>query len=265
MSVIKTYFSLAGADIRSQMQHKASFIMASISNFAATVIDFLGIWALFSSFGALDGWTIAQIAVLYGIVNVSFTTAEAIGRGFDQFDHMVKEGTFDRVLLRPRGTVFQVLASRLELSRVGRFSQGLGVLLLGILLQPLPMGIGQIALILLSIFGGAMLFLGLLMMQAAMCFYTVESLEAFNVLTYGGVTMASYPLEIYRGWFKRFFLYVVPLGCLNYLPSAVLFGKDLPYPIWTAYIAPVAGALFLCVGVALWRMGVRHYRSAGGA
>ena len=122
MSVMKTYAALALADMRSQMQHKASFIMAAISNFAATVIDVLGLWALFSSFGALDGWTIAQIAVLYGIVNVSFTTAEAIGRGFDQFAGMMKDGTFDRVLLRPRDTVFQILASRLELSRLGRFS-----------------------------------------------------------------------------------------------------------------------------------------------
>ena len=265
MSVMKTYAALVFADMRSQMQHKASFIMAAVSNFAATVIDFLGIWALFSSFGALDGWTIAQIAVLYGIVNVSFTTAEAVGRGFDQFARMVKDGSFDRVLLRPRTTVFQILASRLELSRLGRFSQGLGVLMLGILLQPQPMGAGQLALIALSCAGGAMLFLGLLMMQAAICFYTVESLEAFNVLTYGGVTMASYPLEVYKGWFKRFFLYVVPLGCLNYLPSAILFGKDLPYPVWTAYLAPVAGGAFLCIGMMLWTLGVKHYRSAGGA
>ena len=85
------------------------------------------------------------------------------------------------------------------------------------------------------------------------------------MLTYGGVTMASYPLEIYKGWFKHFFLYVVPLGCLNYLPSAVLFGKKLPYPVWTAYLAPAAGALFLCVGCLLWQVGVRKYRSAGGA
>ena len=265
MKTFKTYLNLVLADMRSQMQHRASFAMAAFGNFSATVIDFLGIWALFGSFGALEGWTIAQIAVLYGIVNVSFTISEAVGRGFDEFSGLVKDGGFDRVLLRPRGTVFQMLASRLELSRVGRFSQGLGVLILGIVMQPQPMGVAQIALIVLCIAGGVMLFMGLLMMQAAMCFWTVESLEAFNVLTYGGVTMASYPLEVYSDWFKRFFLYVVPLGCLNYLPSAALFGKVLDYPVWTAYLAPVAGAMFLCAGCIIWQVGVRHYRSAGGA
>ena len=265
MKTFRTYWNLVLADMRSQMQHRASFAMSAFGNFSATVIDFLGIWALFGSFGALEGWTIAQIAVLYGIVNVSFTVSEAVGRGFDEFSGLVKNGGFDRVLLRPRGTVFQMLASRLELSRVGRLSQGLGVLILGIMLQPQPMGFAQIMLIILSIAGGVMLFMGLLMMQAAMCFWTVESLEAFNVLTYGGVTMASYPLEVYREWFKRFFLYIVPLGCLNYLPSAVLFDKVLPYPVWTAYLAPAAGALFLCAGCFIWQTGVRHYRSAGGA
>ena len=263
MESIKTYFLLALADLRSQMQHKASFVLGAVGNFCATIIDFLGIWTLFASFGALDGWTLAQIAVLYGVINLSFSIAEAVGRGFDLFAGMVKSGDFDRVLLRPRGTLFQVLSSRLELTRLGRFAQGAGVLILGIAAQPQGMSAGQLGLLLLCILGGVALFLGLLMMQAAMCFWTVESLEAFNVLTYGGVTKAGYPLSVYRSWFRRFFLYVVPLGCLNYLPAAVLFGKDLPYPAFTAYLAPVAGGLFLLLGALVWQLGVRHYRSAG--
>lgn len=263
MENIKTYFALALADVRSQMQHKASFVLGALGNFCATIIDFLGIWTLFASFGALDGWTLPEIAVLYGVINVSFTIAEAMGRGFDLFAGMVKAGDFDRVLLRPRGTLFQVLAGRLELTRLGRLTQGAGVLALGIALQPQGMNAGQLGLLALCIAGGVMLFLGLLMMQAAMCFWTVESLEAFNVLTYGGVTMASYPLSVYRGWFRRFFLFVVPLGCLNYLPAAVLFGKSLPYPSFTAYLAPLAGGLFLLAGALVWQLGVRHYRSAG--
>lgn len=263
MNTIKVYSRMALADMRSQMQHKASFVMGAVGNFSATIIDFLGITVLFSSFGALRGWTLYEIAVLYGIVNTSFALAEGIGRGFDEFAGIIRRGDFDRVLLRPRGTVMQILASRLELSRLGRVIQGAGVLALGIALQPHPMGPLQLMLIGFCLAGGILLFLGLLMMQAGLCFWTIESLEAFNVLTYGGITMASYPLDIYRGWFRRFFLYVVPLGFLNYLPSAVLFGKNLSYPLWTAYLVPAAGALFLLLGMLVWRLGVRHYRSAG--
>ena len=110
MQAIRTYFVLALSDVRSQMQYRASFAMQTLGNFLASCVDFLGIAALFSSFGALQGWSLYEVAVLYGIVNLSFALAEGIGRGFDEFARTIREGNFDRVLLRPRGTLFQVLS-----------------------------------------------------------------------------------------------------------------------------------------------------------
>ncbi len=259
----RLYWRMALADVRSQMQHTASFVMLVVGNFLATIADFLAIWALFSSFGALGNWTLAEIAVLYGIINVSYALAQCIGRGFERFNSLIKQGDFDRLLLRPRGTAMQVLSSRLDLSRLGRGIRGAGVLVIGILGQPQGMGGDALALIALCIAGGVMLFVGMLMMQAAACFWTVESLEAFNVFTFGGVVMSSYPLEIYDKWLRNFFLYVIPIGFLNYLPCAVLFGKELPFPVFTAYLAPAAGAAFMMLGRAIWSLGVRHYRSTG--
>ncbi len=49
--------------------------------------------------------------------------------------------------------------------------------------------------------------------QATLCFWTVESLEIMNALTYGGTEAAQYPLTLYRDWFRRFFMpFVVPLA-----------------------------------------------------
>ena len=263
MQAIRTYFVLTLSDVRSQMQYRASFAMQTLGNFLASCVDFLGIAALFSSFGALQGWSLYEVAVLYGIVNLSFALAEGIGRGFDEFARTIREGNFDRVLLRPRGTLFQVLASRLEISRVGRLLQGAAVLALGLAGLPEPLGLGQGLLLAACVAGGTMLFLGVLFLQAAACFWTLESLEVFNILTYGGLQAVAYPLDIYQAWLRNFLLYVVPLGCLNYLPSAVLFGKNLPFPAWSAYLAPLAGAAFLALGALAWRAGVRHYRSSG--
>ena len=83
MQAIRTYFVLALSDVRSQMQYRASFAMQTLGNFLASCVDFLGIAALFSSFGALQGWSLYEVAVLFGIVNLSFALAEGIGRGFD--------------------------------------------------------------------------------------------------------------------------------------------------------------------------------------
>src|SRR5262249_25101387 len=151
--------------------------------------------------------------------------AEGFGRGFDTFSNLVKSGDFDRLLLRPRNTAFQVAAQELQLMRVGRLLQG-GVVLswavyaLGIAGSP-----AKLALILATISGGACLFYGLLVLQATLSFWTIESLEIVNILTYGGTETAQFPLTIYRPWFRWFFTFVVPLACMNYLPAGALLGR----------------------------------------
>ena len=63
-----------------------------------------------------------------------------------------------------------------------------------------------------TITGGVALFSGLLILQASFAFWTTESLEVFNVLTYGGIQAAQFPLSLYAAWFRNFLLFVVPLA-----------------------------------------------------
>ena len=62
------------------------------------------------------------------IMLMEFTLAEILGRGFDTFPSMIRQGTFDRVLLRPRSAILQVLGSKFELARLGRVLQSIVML-----------------------------------------------------------------------------------------------------------------------------------------
>ncbi len=121
----RLYFRYIGISIRGQMQYRASFVMLSAGHFFVTGIEFLGIWAMFDRFGSLRGWSLAEVAMFYGMINVAFACADGFARGFDIFPQMVKSGDFDRLLLRPRSTALQVAAQELQLMRVGRLMQGL--------------------------------------------------------------------------------------------------------------------------------------------
>jgi ABC-2 type transport system permease protein len=120
-------------------------------------------------------------------------------------------------------------------------------------------------LIIFSISGGAMIFTGLLVMQAAMCFWSTQSLEIVNSFTYGGVETAQWPLPIYNQWFAKIFIFVIPLGCVNYFPAMAILGKTdvLGTPIWFQWLSPFAGFIFMTVALWVWKIGVRHYRSTG--
>ena len=70
--------------------------------------------------------------------------------------------------------------------------------------------------------GGVSLFCGIFVLQATLCFWTTESLEVVNTVSYGGVQTAQYPLSIYSDGFRRFFTYVVPLASVAYFPVLAL-------------------------------------------
>lgn len=100
------------------------------------------------------------------------------------------------------------------------------------------------------------------MLAATLCFWTVESLELANVLTDGSREMAQYPLNIYEKGIIRFFTFIIPFGYVSYLPLLSILGKTSGNE-WLYMLMPLNGCLFLLPCLAVWQMGVRHYRSTG--
>lgn len=198
MNSIALYFKYISIIFRSQMQYRVSFIMMAIGNFVIQFIEFIGIWVLFSRFSTLRGWNVAEVALFYGVINMSFALALAVGRGFDSFATQVVSGEFDRTLLRPRTTFLQVLARDFRLIRVGRLMQGLIVLIWGLMNLTIVWSLPKAILLAMSVFGGVLLFLGLLVIQATWCFWSTQSLEVMNSFTDGGVETARWPISIYN-------------------------------------------------------------------
>ena len=263
---LRLYSRYIGVSFRGQMQYRASFIMQSVGTFLTTGIEIVGIVALFARFGSLGTWRLAEVALLYGLVNVAFATAEAVGRGFDTFADMVRTGDFDRLLVRPRSTALQVAGGELQLMRVGRFLQGLIVLLWAAGSLGVEWSVATVAVAVAAVLGGACLFLGLLVLQATLAFWTIQSLEVMNTLTYGGTEAGQYPLSIYRPWFRKFFTFVVPLGCVTYFPALAILGREdafLGSSEWFHWVAPLVGVTFLGIALRVWEFGVRHYTSTG--
>ena len=261
--LLSRYLSIS---LRGQLQYRTSFLMAALGNFLNSLIELAGIWMLFDRFGNLSGWSFAEIALFYGTVNCTYAVAELLATGFDQFGTLyVKTGDFDRLLLRPRGTVLQLAGHELSLRRLGRLLPGLVVIVAAWTALDLPLEVDRVGLLTLAVAGGVAFFFALLVLQATMCFWTTESLELMNILTYGGVETASYPLPIYHRLFQRFFTYVVPLASVGYFPLVAVLGVD--DPLGTSRLfqvsAPLAGFAFLAVAIGIWHFGVQRYTSTG--
>lgn len=248
------------------MAYPLSFFLQALAQFLVVGMEFVGIVFLFRRFGGIQGWTLPEIALLYGMVHVGFTTADACVTGFDQFGSMLKRGDFDRLLLRPRSTALQLAGQEFTLRRAGRFFQGAVVLAWALAHAPVSWDPARLGLLLFALAGTACTFFALFVLQATLAFWTVESLEVMNTMTYGGVEASQYPITIYRDGFRRFFTWVVPLAFMNYMPACTLLDRTngLGLPPGLGWASPLVGFLFLALSLRVWHFGQGRYTSAGG-
>lgn len=262
---VRLYFRYLDVSVRGQLQYRGSFVMSTIGHFLITGVEFVGILVLFQRFGSIQGWRLPEVALCYGIANLAFSISDAFTRGFDMFSVLVKSGDFDRLLVRPRSTALQLAGQELVLRRIGRFAQGLAVLLWSAHALNLAWSPAKVLLAVAATLGGACLFSGLFVLQATLAFWTTETLEIVNTLTYGGVETAQFPLSIYRPWFRKFFTGVIPLASISYFPALAILdrGSASGVPSLLQWGAPLVGLAFLLVALQAWKVGVRHYCSTG--
>jgi len=266
MNALRLYGRYVSASLRAQAQYPAATLLLTAGHVAATAIEILGVFALFHRFGQVKGWSFGEVALFYGLINITFSIADLLTRGFDVFGtDFVRTGAFDRVLLRPRSATLQLIGYEIRLSRFGRMLQGLVVLAVATKLAHIHWDPAAVATAVWAVAGGVALFAGILVLQATLAFWTIESLEVVNVLTYGGVQAAQYPLNIYASWFRRVLTFGVPLACVAYYPVLAILKRPDPLgaPGWILPLTPLAGFVFLVLSFVAWRAGMARHASTG--
>ncbi|MCY4093800.1 MAG: ABC-2 family transporter protein [Gammaproteobacteria bacterium] len=252
--------------VRSQMQYRGAFLLMALGSFLTTMVQAIGIWALFDRFGNLGVWSVAHVAFLYGTINIVFASVDITARGFDTFgSSLIRTGQFDRVLVRPASTVILVAAREVALNKLGQLLQGILVLIYALIVLEINWTIGRLALYVFAVSSMYAFFYAIQIVRATMSFWTIETLEILNTISHGGMETAQYPMSIYKESFTNFFTYVVPLACVAYFPIVGVL--DMPDPLGstllTQSLAPLAGFVFFAVCLSFWFFGMKRYQSTG--
>ena len=259
------YFRYLAMNFKAVFEYRLSTWLVAAGQTFTTIFYFLGFSLLFRRFGNLAGWSYAEAALCFAVTTAAFSISETFARGFDAFSRMVIQGEFDRILLRPRNTIIQVLGGKTDVTRLGRVILALGILIMVIPRTGISWDPSKVITLVMMILGGASVFTGVFILGATVCFFTLEGLEVINIFTDGGKELASYPLPVYGKWITRFFTFIIPFGCMNYLPLLYLTGRAETWPgaPWLYMLIPLAGFVFILPCIAVWRAGMRHYSSAG--
>ncbi|MCL2371881.1 MAG: ABC-2 family transporter protein [Defluviitaleaceae bacterium] len=257
MNLYAKYFSM---HIKSQMQYKVSFFFTTLGQFLVSFAMFLSISFLFARFDSVGGFTYEEVLICFAVMLMAFSLGEFFGRGFDLFPRLLGDGGFDRALVRPRNVIFQVLASQMNFTRLGRLLQAAIVLVYALPRSGVVWTLDNIFTLSLMIICGSIVFFGLFVMYASIAFFTVQGLEAMNLLTNGGQEHGRLPFGVYGDGVLKFLTFVVPLALVQYYPLQYLVGRTNNF---LYALLPLLATAFLLPCYVLFRVGLRFYKSTG--
>ena len=231
-----------GMNLRRAAQYRSSFILQCLAQVVMTAGDLWAILLLLERFGAVGHWTLYEVLFFFGVMHCAFAVTEMINRGFGHFSMLIRMGTLDTMLTRPRSPMLQVILSEMDPRRIGTVVVGLTALTVATNGLGLVWHAADVLLILWAAAGTVFLMMGLFMLEAC-----------------------QYPIDVYPEWIRTLFMVVVPVALCLQFPVCHVLGKPLGgvTPGRWVWLTPLSGPAFFGVMALLWRWGLRHYRSTG--
>lgn len=267
MSTLSVYPRLVRIQVRGQLQYRTSFLMNLAGTFLFTALDLAAILILFQNITTITGWTAGEVTMLYAVSALSFALTDLVLGALDRLPDMIRLGTFDVLLVRPRSAFFQLLATDFLFRRVGRLVQAVLVLVIvaGQVLD-VEWTIARVVMLVVAVLSGAVIMGSVWVVAASVSFWVDQASEFVNAFTSGAAYLAQFPVDIYQAWLRGLVFFVIPIAFVTYLPMAWLLGKpDVSgLPGVFQFATPLVAVVTALVAAAVWRLSVRRYRSAGG-
>ncbi|MCT9082422.1 ABC transporter permease [Streptomyces fulvoviolaceus] len=262
---LRAYGLIAGMWVRSSMTYRTSFVITMLGNGTMTGLDFVGILLMFSQVDSLGGWSLAEVALLYGLSATAFGIADLVLGSMDVMGARIRDGSFDTLLVRPVPVLAQVGADHFALRRLGRITQGALVLGWSLAAVDVDWSAAKVLLVPVMLVSGAAIFCAVFVAGAAFQILVQDAAEVQNAFTYGGTTLLQYPPSVFGKELVRGATFMLPLAFVNWVPASYVLGR--PYPIalpeWAAFASPLVAVACCALAGLAWRSGLRAYRSTG--
>ncbi len=212
------YFGYMRIHMRQQLQYKG-WIFMLLPSLVYVVTDPLDALLMLGRFGSLGEWTAARILLIYGMAVLCYGLSELLGRGFVMFPYYIRDGAFDRVLLRPRSTFLQALTLTFTITRLNRVAGGALLVIVTLALQGVRLTLFKALVLLGGVVGGIMTYVGIFVIQSVISLFTIAPIE-LKIFTNGSYQVAKVPPHALPDWLRHSFTFLFPMFMFTYYPAA---------------------------------------------
>src|SRR5580698_3091545 len=244
-----------------RVSYRGDFFISLGTSFAATIFALSFVVVLFQKVPQLAGWRFEEVLFLYGFSLIPYGIFNIISLNLYDFGSTyIIEGKFDRVLLRPISSLFQVLFETFRIESLQEVATGVFCMWwatrhLGLAWTP-----AKSAMLLFFGLCAGIIYISVFLILTTVSFWFEDRIgvhpPVWNVIAFG-----RWPLSIYSSPVQFFLCWIIPFGLASFYPSVRMLGRSVN-PEY-APLVPVVAVAFATIAISLWNFGTRHYSSTG--
>jgi viologen exporter family transport system permease protein len=244
-----------------RISYRGDFFVSLATSAAATFFALAFMVILFRKAPQLAGWRFEELLFLWGFTLIPYGIFNVISMNLYDFgNNYIIEGKFDRVLLRPVSSLFQVLFETFRIESLHEIATGLFCMWWASRELGLHWTIAKIAMLTFYGLCAGVIYVSIFLLLSTVSFWFEDRIgvhpPVWNVIAFG-----RWPLSIYSAAVQFFLCWIIPFGLASFYPSARLLGRAVT-PQYLPFV-PIVAVVFLTIAISVWNFGTRHYASTG--
>ena len=244
-----------------RLAYRADFFIAFFSSMGATVLGFGFLLVLFTKIPRLEDWSFYEVLFLYGFSLIPLGLFNVISWNLYEFgDLYIIQGRFDRILLRPVDSLFQVLFEKFRIESLQEVVTGVAVVAVCVRRLHVEWGPADYFWFALMVVCGFLIYISVFLILTSVSFWFEDRVgivpPVFNMLTF-----ARYPLTIFNVFIQFLLSWIIPFGFASFYPTTHFLHREAFRPYF--HLVPVVAATFFLLAVLVWNKGVENYSSTG--
>jgi ABC-2 type transport system permease protein len=260
---LKIYGNLLALQLRVRIAYETSFWVGMIGIGLLNVSGMVVVWALVQQVATIAGWSLWEIAFLYGLTLLPRGLGDLLGEGVWGLRYLINQGEFERMLLRPLSPFFQVTTYSL-VSMYGLGNTLVGGLLLWRAAHALHLmgDVSKLVLLISTLTSATLMFILLGFLTNVDVFWNHSPQSSVPSLVHELLEFTKFPLPIYQRSLQFLLTWLLPFALVSYYPSLVLLGKT-GAAWWLVFSAPLATLGMGLISSWVWRCGLVRYQGVG--
>ena len=252
--------------IKAWFQYRSDAFLSSLTVFLREATGIIVVYFTLLKFGTLGGWDIYEMLFLYSLLFLTYGIMIIFFTGLRDFGKTVRNGEFDRFILRPRGLLFQLIFTNADwFAAVGHGGLGITLFIISANKVGIVWNLWNAIYYLFTVLGGVLIQGAIFLFLATLNIYLLETGSLKELFYFNMRKFAGDPISIFNKGIQACMIFVVPFAFVNYFPAQYLLHKPdmAQYPDIFMYLTPVIGTGMYLLAYWFWKYSLKYYKSSG--